>query len=387
MKKSMIAALLACSLATVSPMTNAGITPTDVGIKLSEKLLSAVLGKGVNEVFDAIFGGGNSGLTLADVQSAINDAFAQATVQDIVSAQQALTQQLGLYNPEHASVDSVERILLLTSNLAGLIEGHISKNNSEVALPAFIMTWNVRLAFVTERYRLTKLKSDKAIVAQQAIEGLTYLNRYLRNSFADSHRNDSPCIAKDTNTHLQINGAIGSNLTEKNVNVATWYCYGNGRVIKQQVLDTFHGKRPPMISDAFVVNLGGSHVMRTTDLGKAMHQDLWSFAARMNNNEYKYFLEEYPSEEFANMKRNSYFISNYHTVLGDLRTNVGNWLDIVKHSKANDDQQSLTTALKLGMQLGMSWTTLSSHYNDVAFNNYLSSQSKSYQALGIKSTI
>lgn len=112
------------------------------------------------------------------------------------------------------------------------IDSHINKNTSMKMIPAFVMAWNMRLAFAAERYGINKIETDKEKVALYAVQGLEYLEKYMREEFSDPNRHKIPCVQKSPTTALRINGAIGLNWTEKGIDVSRQYCLGNSRQLQ-----------------------------------------------------------------------------------------------------------------------------------------------------------
>jgi len=386
MKSKLISIFAMATLAfAASTSTAAESTVGNLGMKIAEKIISAVAG----EIIGDLFGDGPSGLTKAEVAQAINDAFEKATTQEMNQMQQALANKIRIY--DQGNYDQAWEIMNDAGNLQALVESHISKGNSTVAIPAFVAAWNARLTFAAEGYRIQGTDSAKQRIVTESLHGLSYLNSYMRNYFRDTTRNNNPCIKKVAETRLRLNGAVGSNMTEKlasampfkRIDVSTQYCFGNGRVLKDNPKVLQMAAMMTSFSDDAVINLGGAWYMRTTDMGKALHEDLWLFAGKTSATGNDYFLEQSKSEEFAHMLRNQYILRRYPDDLGDLHSNVLGWIDIVKAMHTTTSE--MRTALNYAVKLGIGWNTLKSRYkadmNGAAGNEVAETMTQIY-ALG-----
>ncbi|TNE27186.1 MAG: hypothetical protein EP349_09520 [Alphaproteobacteria bacterium] len=355
---------------------------TDLGAKVAEKIITSIAGEGAGKLMALIFGGDDNPLTLEQVEQAINSAFAKAAIKDVKGDRNGLMNQVRYYNPDperdtNQTLDDVRDVLRDTGNIQGDITEQITKENSRTTIPLFISIWNVRLAFAAERYRLNKLDSEKEKIAGEAVFGLQNLEHYLSGYFYDTKRDD-PCVAKDVSTQLPINGARGTNWTEKAIDISTWYCIGNGRVMKADVYDHILGheigsaddvnkiKALGLLRDAGVVNLNGAAYMKNTDIGR--DGGLYLFARRMDNMGRKAFLEVSPSKQFAYMLRNHYFVKYYPRELGDLHSLILGWVDI---AQATGTEMQIRQALMTAMDLGIGWDTLKHRYNNEAHEEYV----------------
>ncbi len=351
---------------------------SDLGAKLAENVVNAILGEAGNKIMGEIFGTGPKPLTKEEVADIINSAFEKATSQDITEKRIALANKIRLY--KSGNYDQAWEIMNDAGDLQALVESHISKGNSTVAIPAYVAAWNARLAFAAEAYRITQDPHDKHQVAIEALHGLTYLNSYLREDFRDTIRGSNPCIQKSPATKLRLNGAVGYNLSEKDVDISTQYCYGNGRVVKTQQ-GAAMAKAYHHASDSQVVNLGGAWYMRTTDMGKALHEDLWLFAGRKSSTGNEYFLEQSRSEEYAYIRRNQYIINHYPQELGNLHNNILGWVDIVKATQ-NTATSQFDSALKYAIKLGVGWNTLKQRYPNSDVHNISAFALGSFESRG-----
>jgi hypothetical protein len=207
---------------------------TDLGAKVAEKILTSIAGEGAGKLMAVIFGGTEQPLTIQQVEGAINSAFSKAAVREINGDVGGLVNKVNDYAPSRNEA-FVQDLIDRTGDIKGDIDAQITRDNSMSLLPHFLSIWNTRLGFAAERYRRTKNADDKSKIADIAIDGLKSLEGYLTNDFSDPKRNNWPCVKKARETELTLNGGVGSNWSEKAVDVSTQYCYGNGRVLKQYV--------------------------------------------------------------------------------------------------------------------------------------------------------
>lgn len=354
---------------------------TDIGVKITEKVVSAVLGEAASKAMAAIFGTGPDPLTLAQVEGAIKNAFAQAALKDIRGDRNGLMNQVNIYSGEvtatrtaTAILGDIGRLLVASGNIDGDIAEQITPENSMTTIPVFISVWNTRLAFLGERYRISQSAGDKALIAEETVKGMEKLEKYLEQKYVDPKRKNFHCVQKDRNFVWRYHGVDASDWSEKGHDVTTQYCFGNGWVVRK---DAF-GNKPvtqkmaqvAKFNRKLLVDMGASHFMRTTDLGQDGPDPPYTFARRMDKNASKYFLEASPSKGFAKMLRNHYIVK-YNTgrfELGKLHEQILGWVNL---AKATGSKGQYLVAAGYAMNLGIGWNILKSKYGDSEIGNHI----------------
>ncbi|MDX1738537.1 MAG: hypothetical protein R3261_09885 [Alphaproteobacteria bacterium] len=373
-----LAAALVTTGVTVN-QANANMA-TDLGKSVAKSIVGAIAGKGAEEVIGLIFGTKKNELTIGQVKTAIDDAFAKAELKDIQGEFNGIANQVDDYRPgSGTALEDAGNIVTATGNFQGNLEAHMTPQNSIKTIPLYVSVTNSRIAFAAERYRLETIDDNRAAITRAAISGLHGLHHYIDEKMTDPKRGHWPCVKKDKETKLNINGADGTNWTEKVIDVSTQYCIGNGRVLKAgafgRILKTgeVDSKKEAetiralhLIADGSVVNLNGAYYMKNTDMGRTSNSGIYMFARRIDVHGKEYFLEASKSRHFAHMLRNHYFLTKYPSDLGDLHAQVLAWVDIVQATGANDE---LLEALNTAAKLGIGWNTLKNRYNNADFEN------------------
>lgn len=360
MKKISIAALVV--VLAMGPVTNPAVAQSgaaDLGIKLAEKVVSSMIGAGAAKVFHEFFNSGPDPLTVQDVEGAISRGLEHAAATNAVAEKNAMLTAIRVYN--HALHDAINvgriRTIIDQSGLVfAQVKTHINKAEFMRVMPAYITARNVRLTFLAEEYRYIGVpiigdsletqatgaqleaaqKAARTIIAQEALEGLHFLGKFMSEDFFDPNRRRNPCLIKSPNTVIYFpSGIAGSNRSEKGNDISKQYCLGNGRIIKQG-LDTgkiekfYKGQSTRRMVDPFVINMNGVGTMLSTDIMKVHTKNKWQFVSKTKVGPAKYRLHTASSLAVAQIVRNFYNTQAYPSELGNLRVQMLSWLDVIQ---------------------------------------------------------
>jgi hypothetical protein len=356
MNKRMIAVVLGLAAFSLStPCFAQGSLATKWGEKLAEKAITSIFGSLVGKGFESIFGdSGPKGPTLAEISDAISKGFENAALQETMVDNQNLSAAIRTYVYTQSKADNwvkLENIVEATANVQSRVTNYASKVNFMQVMPLFVSATNARIAFMTEQMRYqdsvdpTSAAHIKRLLGTELVLALTWFTDMMNTDFGDPRRGEWPCMHKEANQRIYFPiGAIkGMNLTEKGNDISTQWCFGNGRIIKDSVGESRARKQlkfPGVFGDSQVINMGGVATARSTDIMPIHGAPMVQFVARDSTKDYTYKLHTTPNLYSARMLRNQINLTAYPKELGDLKTQVINWLEII-NATAPDE---MTTA-------------------------------------------
>ncbi len=340
-----IAAALLAGSVTTPAHAGAGVA-AGLGKDVAESIIGAIEGEGASEIFGSIFGGsGPDPLTQDQVADIVHQSFDGFSDQTILSAQGYLSDSITNYDPSSASPADAKQILDTASNLIGTVGGNISENTAEVAIPGYMAAQSAKIAFRTERARLTYIGPNDPIefngqiqfdrygsgristdypqpteldaqVPLAVIEGLTTLKTYLGTIYSD-HGNRI-----DTGTAQKC--LYKTNVSSWLDNYSTTWVFG-GKVVQDSGYLNFDTQfcYPFVDARSTTVLANGTKKLFQAPI------NAYQFMVRAEDGKPDFFLLQAKNEEFADIIRNFHVLTKRTDTFGNIEEMALSWIDLV----------------------------------------------------------